>query len=84
MPSRPLFLVSRIWVIPLPSDIWRTMPTPGTSCRKHSSRCTGVSIHSRVTDEHYDLEELTDVLDVEPGTVKSRLNRAKQKIKEIY
>ena len=28
-------------------------------------------------------EELADVLDLEPGTVKSRLNRAKQKLKEI-
>ena len=28
-------------------------------------------------------EELAEVLDLEPGTVKSRLNRAKQKLKEI-
>ncbi|MCR4804921.1 MAG: sigma-70 family RNA polymerase sigma factor [Clostridia bacterium] len=28
-------------------------------------------------------EELADVLDIEPGTVKSRLNRAKQKLKSI-
>ena len=28
-------------------------------------------------------EALADVLDLEPGTVKSRLNRAKQKLKEI-
>lgn len=33
--------------------------------------------------EGYSYEELAEVLDLEPGTVKSRLNRAKQKLKQI-